>query len=257
MRNEALELVQKAHHQLFNDHKFEGLEQYFSTDFIEHSPFVKGGLSGLKELVTECGAKLKYTPARAFSDGEYVVLHGQFDHLTEEPLVGFDIYRVKNGLIVEHWDNLVAKADPNVSGNTQLNGPTIVDESQDSARNKQIVQKFFDEFLIKQQYDKGSEYTNGDGFQQHSPDIGNTTNAMAEFLQQLKIDGTPLVYHKVHRVIADGQFVLTHSEGEIGGQRTAYCELWRVDENGKVSELWDAISEVPLDTEAVHEYGIF
>ena len=40
-------------------------------------------------------------------------------------------------------------------------------------------------------------------------------------------------YTQKHRSIADGQFVLTHSEGSIAGNRHAYFELWRVD-NGKL-----------------------
>ncbi|MFX6242254.1 polyketide cyclase, partial [Acinetobacter baumannii] len=55
---------------------------------------------------------------------------------------------------------------------------------------------------------------------------------------------------------ADGQFVLTHSEGSIAGNRHAYFELWRVD-NGKIVELWDAIPAVPEDEQAVHGYGVF
>lgn len=252
-----IDLVLTAHEQLFTAHNFDNLETLFAEDFIEHSPFVKGNLEGLKALVTECGPKLKYTNVRKFANDEYVVLHGGFEHLTEEPLVGFDIYRVKDGKIAEHWDNLVPKGEPNISGNTQLDGVIEVDSSQDGEKNAAIVVPFFEEVLMKQQYELIPEYTNGDDFQQHSPDIGNTADAMRDFLIQLKKDNSALVYHKIHRVIADGQFVLTHSEGEIAGERTAYCELWRVDENGKVAELWDAIAGVPEDKDAVHPYGIF
>ncbi len=256
-RDEMINLVYTAHDTLFNKHEFDNLTDYFAEDFIEHSPFVKDNLNGLIELVKDCGPGLKYTNARKFANDEYVALHGGFVNLTEDELVGFDIYRVKDGKIVEHWDNLVLKADPNVSGNTQLDGPAEVDRSFDAAKNQAIVVPFFEEVLMKQQYELIPQYTNGDDFQQHSPDIGNSADAMRDFLIQLQKDGTPLVYHKIHRVIADGQFVLTHSEGEIDGKRTAYCELWRVDENGKVSELWDAIGEVPEDKDAVHPYGLF
>lgn len=252
-----INLVLTAHEQLFTHHDFEGLESLFAKDFIEHSPFVKGNLEGLKELVITCGPKLKYTNVRKFANDEYVVLHGGFEHLTEEPLVGFDIYRVKDGKIVEHWDNLVPKAAPNISGNTQLDGVTEVDSTQDSEKNRAIVVPFFEEVLMKQQYELMPQYTNGDAFLQHSPEMGNGTDVLRDFFTQLKKDDSEHVYHKMHRVIADGQFVLTHAEGEIAGERTAYCELWRVDENGKIVELWSAIAGVPEDEDAVHSYGIF
>ncbi|MDV2948623.1 polyketide cyclase, partial [Acinetobacter baumannii] len=79
--------------------------------------------------------------------------------------------------------------------------------------------------------------------------------AVIDFLNNIRNEGQGLVYSKTHRSIADGQFVLTHSEGSIAGNRHAYFELWRVD-NGKIVELWDAIPAVPEDEQVVHGYGV-
>jgi len=75
-------------------------------------------------------------------------------------------------------------------------------------------------------------------------------------LNKIRNQGEGLVYSKTHRTIADGQFVLTHSEGSIAGNRHAYFELWRL-ENGKIAELWDAIPAVPEDEMAIHNFGVF
>lgn len=250
------ELVLKAHNMLFSDKNIKALELYFSPDFIEHSPLVADGIPGLKELVASC-PDMDYKASRILGDDNgLVALHGRFVSLDKKPLVGFDIYRVENGKIVEHWDGLVPEAPENISGRSQLDGPTQVDNTATCEANRQLVQKFFTETLIGGDYSGFKRYTDGENFYQHSPDIGDGVAPVIEFLEQLKANGSALVYNKIHRIIADGQFVLTHSEGSIAGVRHAYFELWRV-ENGKIIELWDAISTVPSDEDAVHNYGIF
>ncbi len=61
-------------------------------------------------------------------------------------------------------------------------------------------------------------------------------------------------YSTVHKVIAEGNFVFTMSEGTFGGAPTAFFDLFRVD-NGKIVEHWDIISEIP--DEMAHENGKF
>lgn len=249
-------LVLKAHNMLFSDKDIKALELYFSPDFIEHSPLVADGIPGLKELVANC-PDMDYTVSRVIGDDNgLVALHGRFVGLDENPLVGFDIYRVENGKIVEHWDGLVAEAPINISGRSQLDGSTEVDTKADSEANRQLVKKFFTETLIGGDYSGFRRYSDGKTFYQHSPDIGDGVDPVIDFLEQLKADGSALVYNKIHRMVADGQFVLTHSEGSIAGARHAYFELWRV-ENDKIIELWDSIPAVPSDEDAVHNYGIF
>lgn len=249
-------LVLKAHQMLFSDKDVKALDLYFSPDFIEHSPLVANGISGLKELVAE-HPQMNYTVNRVLGDGNgLVALHGRFTGLDENPLVGFDIYRVNDGRIVEHWDGLVSEAPKNASGRSQLDGTTEIGSQENSEKNRQLVQKFFKETLIDGDYNGFRRYSDGHTFYQHSPDIADGVDEVIQFLEALKAKGEALKYDKTHRTIADGQFVLTHSEGSIAGTRHAYFELWRV-ENGHIVELWDAITPVPKDNEALHHYGIF
>ncbi|ENW92236.1 nuclear transport factor 2 family protein [Acinetobacter dispersus] len=252
---EAKRFVSKAHHVLFNLHDPRALDRYFSQDFIEHSPLVADGLAGLRQLIQDC-PNIKHEPFRVLGDGDLVAIHGRFLGLDETPLVGFDIYRVKDDKIVEHWDGLVAEAQPNISGRTQLDGPTLVDSNTDIETNRRIIQSFFQKALIDGEYETFRAYTESDQFLQHSPDIGDGVNSVIDFLNKIRNQGEGLVYSKTHRTIADGQFVLTHSEGSIAGNRHAYFELWRL-ENGKIAELWDAIPAVPEDEMAIHNFGVF
>ncbi|MDE9499955.1 nuclear transport factor 2 family protein, partial [Xenorhabdus bovienii] len=100
------DLVSHAHHELFTRRDVGALERYFSPNFIEHSPLVKDGLAGLRELV-EVHPELHHETYRVLQDGDLIAIHGRFTGLDDQPLVGFDLYRVADGLIVEHWDGLV------------------------------------------------------------------------------------------------------------------------------------------------------
>ncbi|WP_099141276.1 nuclear transport factor 2 family protein [Xenorhabdus kozodoii] len=249
------DLVSRAHHELFTDRDVEALKRYFAPNFIEHSPLVKEGLTGLRELV-QTHPELHHEAYRVLQDGDLVAIHGRFTGLDKQPLVGFDLYRVADGFIVEHWDGLVPQSAPNASGRTQLDGPTETEHDHDREKNRERVVNFFTRCLIEGHYDDFGNYTNGEQFRQHSPDIADGTAAVVAFLKQLKDEGQGLHYAKLHRTVADGQFVLSHSEGSIAGIRHSYFELWRV-ENGKVVELWDAITPVPEDAQALHRHGIF
>ncbi|GGJ52666.1 hypothetical protein GCM10008938_43280 [Deinococcus roseus] len=49
---------------------------------------------------------------------------------------------------------------------------------------------------------------------------------------------------EAYLIIAEGNFVFSHSEGTFAGKHVAFADLFRI-ENGKIVEHWDAIQEVP------------
>lgn len=249
------ELVSTAHHMLFTLRDDSALELYFSPDFIEHSPLVTDGLPGLKQLIQDC-PQLQHETIRILADGDLVAIHGRFEGLDTVPLVGFDIYRVHDGKIVEHWDGLVPEAAPNSSGRTQLDGPTQVISTGQEQQNRQLVTQFVQKCMIDGDYEAFRTYSDGIHFLQHLPDIGDGITTVIDFLNKRRQEGQGLLYSKTHRTLADGQFVLTHSEGSIAGARHAHFELWRV-EDGQIGELWSVISAVPADDQALHSYGMF
>ena len=249
------ELVLRSHLRLFEHHDIEVLDE-FHPDFVEHSPLVSGNAAGLAALVQEAGDDLSYTNARVLGDADLVALHGHYTGLDETDLIGFDLYRIEDGKIIEHWDGLVPAAAPNSSGRTQLDGPVDTAGESDVEGNREFITAFFTESLINGDYEGFRRHTDGEHFLQHSPDIADGVDSVIDFLVKLRDAGEGLVYDRLHRTVADGPFVLTQSEGSIGGQRHAYYELWRV-EDGRLAEMWDAIPEVPADSDAVHDNGIF
>lgn len=236
-------LVLRAHHELFTEHDMSAFDRYFSSDFVTHSLQDKNSFSDLRKLV-EAHPGLCHETHRVLQDGDLIAIHGRFTGLGEQSLIGFDLYRVTDDKIIEHWDGLVPEATPNASGRTQLDGPTEPGTGHDCEKNRALVTEFFTRTLIEGDYSGFRRYTDGKTFYQHSPVIADGVESVITFLNKLKANGQGLNYWSINRTIADGQFVLTHSEGSIAGIHHVYFELWRVKDN-KVVELWDAIACVP------------
>ena len=63
-------------------------------------------------------------------------------------------------------------------------------------------------------------------------------------------------YHKVHKVLGEGNFVLVASEGEFAGKASAFYDLFRI-EHGKIAEHWDTIETIPARSEWKNTNGKF
>lgn len=104
----------------FDHHPIEAAEKYIAPDMIEHDPTTPSGRAGviayLKRRDWSNASKLKDKIYQTVSQGDRVVV---FHHVTQSPndpgLAFVDIFRVKGGLIVEHWD--VGQPVPKTSAN--------------------------------------------------------------------------------------------------------------------------------------------
>ncbi|MBF0235105.1 MAG: hypothetical protein HQK65_19035, partial [Desulfamplus sp.] len=136
--------------------------------YIQHNLMVGDGLEGFGVLLKNIPeGSLKVNVVRAFSDGEYVFTHTDYDFFG--PKAGFDIFRFEDDKIVEHWDNLSIKADmPNPSGHSQFDGATQVKDISKTENNKMLVKDFVDTILIKGEFDKLANYYDGDNYIQLS-----------------------------------------------------------------------------------------
>ena len=69
-------------------------------------------------------------------------------------------------------------------------------------------------------------------------------------------DGKDRRYETVHRLLAEGSFVLSVTEGHLDGEHVSFYDLFRLAD-GKVVEHWDTIDEVPPRSEWVNDNGKF
>ena len=116
------ELVKKAMTALFVDRDLSAIDKYMGKDYIQHNPTIANGHEGLKKIIAGLGANFKYQPGLVLADGEFVMIHGRYVGWGPEPMLATDIFRVKNGKLVEHWDVMQVEvpADETVSGNAMF-----------------------------------------------------------------------------------------------------------------------------------------
>jgi predicted SnoaL-like aldol condensation-catalyzing enzyme len=109
-------LVSKAFDTLFNKRDYVAAARLWSTDYIQHSAHIGPGRDGLIDLIKGTPATLKYEPGTTVAEGDFVIVHGRSSGhgLAANWIVG-DIVRVKDGLLVEHWDVIGGEATPELS----------------------------------------------------------------------------------------------------------------------------------------------
>ncbi len=224
--------------------------------YIQHNLAVGDGLAGFAAVLQALPkGSAKVDVVRSFEDGDFVFTQTDYDFFG--PKVGFDVFRFESGLIVEHWDNLVEKADkPNPSGRTQLDGPTQISDIDKTATNKKLVGDFVNQVLVNGQFDQLPVFINEQQYHQHNTAIADGLSGLGEAIAALEKQGINMVYAKNHKVLGQGSFVLTISEGTFGDQAVAYYDLFRVDA-GKIVEHWDVIEPVLAKTAWKNSNGKF
>ena len=193
---------------------------------------------------------------RAFADGDKVFLQTVYNFAGAGEQVAFDIFRFdEEGRIAEHWDNLAAKAEPNPSGHTQIDG-TMEKKDVDAEETRKVVAGFVGDVLRGENPDKLTSYFEGDTYIQHNTGIADGLSGLGAALAALAEQGIQMIYTKTYQVLADGNYGLAVSEGTFGGAPTAYYDLFRV-ENGKITEHWDVMETIADKSTWQNENGKF
>jgi len=102
-KNKAL--VLEAFDTLFNKRDYAAAERYWSPSYIQHSAHIPPGREGLFNLVKHSPATLKYENGSILAEGNLLILHGRFSNVGQPAnWIVADIVRIKDGVLVEHWD---------------------------------------------------------------------------------------------------------------------------------------------------------
>ena len=238
----ALELINT-----FESGNTEKAASLLSEGYIQHNLAYGTGRDafvGSVAYLASAPVKTTVKNIRAFEDGNKVFLQTIYNFAGAGEQVAFDIFRFdKNGKIAEHWDNLTAKADPNPSGRTQIDGTMELKDLDKTEANRELVKNFLYDVMQGNCPEKTPDYFDGDTYIQHNTAIADGLSGLGAALAAMAEQNIQMIYNTVHHVLAQGNFVLAVSEGTFGGAPTSYYDLWRV-ENGKIAEHWDVMETI-------------
>lgn len=230
---------------------------YINADsYTQHNLGIGDGLAGFGALLQQAPPEgFKANVVRAFQDGDFVFTHTIYDFFG--PKVGFDVFRFKDGLIVEHWDNLIDVKPKNQSGRTQTDGPTEIQDVELTDSNKALVKSFVETVLVGGDTSNLPSFINRSEYRQHNPAVADGLDGLGAALEYFAKNGLVMEYSRLHQVHGEGNFVLTMSEGRFGtGDHVAYYDLFRL-EDGLIVEHWDTIQTIPTRADWKNDNGKF
>ena len=111
--------------------------------------------------------------------------------------------------------------------------------------NKKNVVEFYNAVLNEKDFEKASKYV-GATYIQHNPIGADGLDGIKGFINFLK-EKFPQNKSEIKRVFADGNYVIVHVHAvrEPGTRGNAIFDLFRLDDNGKIVEHWDAVQPIP------------
>ena len=236
------------------------MRQLANADYIQHNPFIPSGLEPFIQMLPvlkENGTTGENV--RMFEDGNYIFMHNIWRNAKPfgaDEMVSFDIIRLgENGKVAEHWDAMSALVTETASGRSQTDGPVAASDLDKTEENKQIIKSLVEDVLMGKNPSKIAEYISAEQYRQHNPGVKDGLAGITEAVQSLMAQNNMFKYHTIHKVLGEGNFVLTVSEGEWNGKSQVFYDLFRV-KNGKAVEHWDVIQEIPTEGLA-NQNGMF
>lgn len=222
--------------------------------YVQHNPQTHEGSEGLAILFKRLSkTKPRVNMVRAFEDGGYVFAHMEYDFASRK--VCFEVFRFEDDRAVEHWDNIQEREGPNLSGRSMVDGPTEVADRELTELNRALVRSFVETVLVEQRLDKLTDFVDAD-YAEHNPHLADGLSALRSALEQSDNGRRHIDYQRVHRVLAEGNFVLCVSEGELGGAHSAFYDLFRVAD-GILVEHWDTTEKIAPRSEWKNDNGKF
>lgn len=223
--------------------------------YIQHNPQTHEGSEGLAALFKRLSkTSPRVNIVRIFSDGDFVFGHTEYEFSTSR--VGFEVFRFEGNQTVEHWDNIQSRKGPNLSNRSMVDGAAEINELHKTEENRKLISEFVDSILIRRQLHDLPSFVS-EQYIEHNFELADGLNSLCEHLKTKSSEGMLAIkYEKMHRVLAEGNFVLSVCEGTRWGAHTSFYDLYRIDE-GVIVEHWDTVEKIPPASEWKNDNGKF
>lgn len=137
-----------------------------------------------------------------------------------------------------------------------IDSSTEATDHAHTEENRKLVQAFVESVLIKGDLDRLTDFLNPQDFTDHNPRLGEGIDALQQELASTHEGQRRINYQHNHRILAEGNFVLSISEGGFEGKHTAFYDLFRVSER-KLVEHWDTTEKIAPKSEWKNNNGKF
>ena len=118
------EIVIAFYDAAINEKDFEKASQYLGDVYIQHNPLAQDGPEGLQAFLDFARQNIpdfRIEFKRVLADGDFVVVHGHARANPEDRgSAVMDIFRLENGLVVEHWDVIQQIPETAMNDNTMF-----------------------------------------------------------------------------------------------------------------------------------------
>lgn len=227
---------------------WDALNAHTGERYTQHSTGVGDGQTGFAEFFKTFLARNPIRDiqlVRAIEDGPFVFLH-VFQSLNngESQWVTGDLFDTDgNDRVIEHWDVIQAYETDTMSGRSMVDGPIDIEDLDRTEDNKAIVRAYCNDVLLGRNVDQAATYLSTERFDQHNPTLADGFDGYGASFAQMAGPEPFMRYWKVHRLIGQGNFVVTLSHTQVS--RSHYCcfDIYRV-KDGKIAEHWDVVEKI-------------
>jgi predicted SnoaL-like aldol condensation-catalyzing enzyme len=245
---------------LVDAHDVEAAKKYLDKNYIQHNPIADTGLDGVLAYFSSLGDPLKIPdrvqkPIVAIVAERDLVAYAWVDEQENPNEKGqtytttwFDMYRIKDGIITEHWDHgtLPEGMTPRAYVPTEENPDhesSLASKDPQLAANKRLVYDMWRTLLDAQQIDEAPKYLHKD-YIQHNPLAVTGLDGFMNFFKRFA-QPKPLQPHMANfiEIIAEGDKVVLatlkqYNDANNEPYTTTWFDMWIV-EDGLLMEHWD------------------
>jgi predicted SnoaL-like aldol condensation-catalyzing enzyme len=231
--------------QIVGQRKAELIPEFVLEDYIQHNPTVKQGRAGITEMINylktlpppPVGAKSPII--RAIQEGDLVVTHLDIQFMGKRMAV-IDLFKLKDGMLAEHWDVIQAMPDQTGMAITATNGSIEIDGSASATNSKHIVEQFYKAIINKK---SAADFMELD-YTEHDPAVISSGESLVSYLSD-----DPDREIEIHQVIGEGDYAVVQSEFKREGKSYALYEIFRIARD-KIAEHWSVEQAIPDGVEA-------
>ena len=232
-------------------------ESFVAPDYVQHNPGLPDGreaaIAALAPMFATTGAQ--FDVKHILVDGNLALIHlfGRGNPATAGAAVA-DIYRLQDGLIVEHWDVLQPVAEgsePLAQSLSHSDNRTKVASPPDIARNRVVMRRFVDLLYRRKQVAAAFRTYAATDMIQHNKSLGAGREGSIAALSKVFAD--PGAEFAVQRILFDGNLAAIHYRGQLhaGDAGAAVVEVFRL-ESGRIVEHWDMLQAMPTTSTNAH-----